>query len=665
MAFFTKTEGKIGINLDNDNNISGNPLEDGGKKKKDFSNDRHLSLPFYMKLFASSPAGMIVYDHSGQCIEANEVSARIIGANRNQVLAQNYHQIESWKKSGLLKTALAAVTENKEKSRAVDLTSTFGRSISMNFHFIPLLIENQNFLYVVFDDITERKKAEAALKESEQHLKRAQRIAKTGSWHRNFDTRSEFWSKECFSLFGLKQEDYPGSIVPESVCLSLCENPQEIKKVSIDLAEKNDTYDFIYNTSPINGKVKNIHSYCEVERDNDGCIRKIFGSSRDITEQKKSELALKESEKNLERAQRVAMTGSWVHFIESGIEIWSSECFKLFGLDKKKFPDNEVSKSVCLSLLDDPQTTKELAYDLANNNDNYDFFYKTIPINGEAKYIRSFCEVERDENGKLVKLFGVSQDITEIKRLEHQLVNAKEQAEAANKAKSEFLSNMSHELRTPLQGINGYSNLAVERFKSTKKAKFLDYFKEISASGRRLLTLLNDLLDLAKLESGKADYYFKEVKLSFLIVNTILEMQGLAKEKNISIDFERARFDDLVEIDQTKITQVIRNLLSNAIKFSNVGNKIRIKLTKNEAGLICNVIDNGVGIPKDELNSVFDKFIQSSKTKTGAGGTGLGLAICHEIIKAHGGKIWAENAIECGMIFNFRLPFKQDSKHRT
>ena len=137
-------------------------------------------------------------------------------------------------------------------------------------------------------------------------------------------------------------------------------------------------------------------------------------------------------------------------------------------------------------------------------------------------------------------------------------------------------------------------------------------------------------------------------------------MQGLARERNISIDFKRPKFEDLVEIDQIKLAQVIRNLLSNAIKFSKVGNIIHIELNKNKTGLVCNVIDEGIGVPKDELNSVFDKFSQSSKTKTGAGGTGLGLAICQEIISAHRGKIWAENRSEGGMIFSFLLPFKQN-----
>jgi len=490
----------------------------------------NLILPFYMKLFANAPDGMIVYDASGQCVEANKASANITGGDRDLLLKQNYHNIDSWKKSDLLIIVLTAIKEKSEKSHELTITSSFGKTICCICHIIPFSLTNQEFLMLSIKDISEQKEMESALQESEKNLRRAQRITKTGSWIYDMESNTEQWSNECFEIFGLNPDDYPNCLIPGQICMALCEKPQETRSLTINLAEKYDTYDFEY---------------------------------------------------------------------------------------------------------------------------------KTIPISGAKKYLHSKCEVERDDSGKIKKIFGTCNDITKFKQLEKQLVKAKEQAETANRAKSEFLSNISHELRTPLQGINGYSNLAVERFKTTKKAKFLDYFKEISASGRRLLALLNDLLDLSKLESGKVEYYFEAVELSLLIVKTIAEMRVLAKEKNIAINFEIPNYNDMVEMDRSKITQVIRNLLSNAIKFSKPDSIVRIELVKTKNSLNCAVVDNGVGIPEDELNIVFDKFIQSSKTKTGAGGTGLGLAICHEIINTHHGKIWARNNPEGGAIFNFNLPINQ------
>ncbi|MBT4288014.1 MAG: HAMP domain-containing histidine kinase [Deltaproteobacteria bacterium] len=362
----------------------------------------------------------------------------------------------------------------------------------------------------------------------------------------------------------------------------------------------------------------------------------------------------------MKRAQRISKIGSWYYDRATDIEIWSDECFELFGLKKDNYPDNVVPAALSFSFYAEPKKMLELGTFLAEKYDSYDLEFTTIPINGQVKTIHSYCEVEKDNEGNLLKVFGSDQDVTEQKVMENQLIKAKEQADAANKTKSEFLSNISHELRTPMQGINGFSNLAIKRFKSTKKAKLLEYFSSIHSSGRRLLALLNDLLDLSRLEAGMIDYHFEKSEMSNLVYRTINELGFLAKEKSIEIEFRQPKFSDMVIMDKTTITQVIINLLSNAIKFSESGNEVRIELGYRDANLRLSVIDKGIGVPKNELELVFDKFVQSSKTKTGAGGTGLGLAICKEIIKAHKGKIWAEKNPEGGSIFSFVLPCEQE-----
>lgn len=282
-----------------------------------------------------------------------------------------------------------------------------------------------------------------------------------------------------------------------------------------------------------------------------------------------------------------------------------------------------------------------------------------------------------DLNGEVVSFQSVGQDITDRKSMESAIQDAyremeltveertadykraKEEAERANNLKSEFLSNMSHELRTPMQGIIGYSKLAIKNSKTTNKAKLIDYFKEINTDGQRLLGLLNDLLDLSKLESGRAEYHFSEEPLSYLVSIVINELQMLTREKDIVVDYEKPRFDDSIEIDPEKMIQVIRNLLANAIKYSDPGGRIEIWVQKKADNLIFSICDPGIGIPEDELEVIFEKFIQSSLTKNGAGGTGLGLAICRKIVEDHQGKIWVENNPESGATFRFRLPFKQ------
>jgi signal transduction histidine kinase len=245
-------------------------------------------------------------------------------------------------------------------------------------------------------------------------------------------------------------------------------------------------------------------------------------------------------------------------------------------------------------------------------------------------------------------------------RLTETLV-AKAEAEAANQAKSEFLANMSHELRTPLHGILSFAAFGIKKYASAKPEKLLDYFSRIKQSGNVLLELLNDLLNLAKLESNRATFAFEPTDLGKLVKSAANEFDLLLSERSLNIQQKESKFDERVTLDADKIKQVLRNLLDNAIKFSPEGGTIDVGTERIGGSIRVSVRDQGPGIPQDELEAVFDKFVQSSKTKTGAGGTGLGLAICQEIIAAHRGRIWAENRPEGGATFSFEIPLSADT----
>ena len=240
-----------------------------------------------------------------------------------------------------------------------------------------------------------------------------------------------------------------------------------------------------------------------------------------------------------------------------------------------------------------------------------------------------------------------------------ELSKAKVQAEAAGKAKTEFLANISHELKTPMHGIQAFTKLGIDRYADVPPEKLLNYFNKISTSADRLLALLTDLLDLAGLEAERVEYQFQKLKFSMIIKTAVDSLSKHWNEKEISITYKKPDFDDTIMIDQKWMTRVLAKLLSNAIKYSPANSQVEIELSDLSEMIQFSIKDSGVGIPEQELEHIFDQFTQSSKTNTGAGGTGLGLAISKKIVEDHGGKIWAENNPDKGATVNFQIKKNQ------
>jgi PAS domain S-box-containing protein len=286
----------------------------------------------------------------------------------------------------------------------------------------------------------------------------------------------------------------------------------------------------------------------------------------------------------------------------------------------------------------------------------------------------------KDDKGKILHSRSCWIDITERKRIERELnkyqkhleqlvekrttryKKAKEAAEKANQAKSMFLANISHELRTPMHAILSFSSIGINH---ADDDKIKHYFDNIHISGERLTKLLDDLLDLSKLESRKLAPDFSENNFTVLVYSVINELASLIGEKKITVDCD-CNNPVIAHFDNKLITQVVVNLLSNAIKYSPDNSQIYISLANSDSEkLTFSIIDEGLGIPENELEDIFDSFVQSSKTRSKSGGTGLGLPISKEIIKLHKGKIWAVSPPaekDKGSEFYFEIPVMQKNQ---
>ena len=284
-----------------------------------------------------------------------------------------------------------------------------------------------------------------------------------------------------------------------------------------------------------------------------------------------------------------------------------------------------------------------------------------------AVYLQGDSETYYDSEDLkfLILVTGTVAATIERRRGEEHLVRAKEAAEAANRTKSEFLANMSHELRTPMHAILNFARFGIKKIDKVSKAKIVSYLESIEDSGNSLLILLNDLLDFAKLHAGKMTYQMEECDLKCVVEGVIQGLAPLSDEKGLLVDVVPTSMDTTAVVDSFRIAQVLRNILSNAIKFTDSGKSITVTFTEEfiEAhdvpapGLGVSIADQGVGVPEEEVEHIFDAFAQSSKTRTGSGGTGLGLAICKQIVDAHRGCIRATNRTgESGAIVSFSVP---------
>jgi signal transduction histidine kinase len=244
-------------------------------------------------------------------------------------------------------------------------------------------------------------------------------------------------------------------------------------------------------------------------------------------------------------------------------------------------------------------------------------------------------------------------------RLFREIADKSAQLEAASRHKSEFLANMSHELRTPLNAIIGFSEVLTERMFGELNEKQDEYLKDIHASGQHLLSLINDILDLSKIEAGRMELERSAFDLPNAIENALILVRERASRRGISLGSTIDERLGALDGDERKVKQVLLNLLSNALKFTPEGGRIDVGARLDNHVAEVSVADTGIGIAPADQDAVFEEFRQVGTADKKAEGTGLGLALSRKFIELHGGKIWVESQLGAGSTFTFTLPLRQ------
>jgi signal transduction histidine kinase len=234
--------------------------------------------------------------------------------------------------------------------------------------------------------------------------------------------------------------------------------------------------------------------------------------------------------------------------------------------------------------------------------------------------------------------------------------------EAASRHKSEFLANMSHELRTPLNAIIGFSEVLGERMFGDLNEKQDEYLKDIHASGQHLLSLINDILDLSKIEAGRMELELSVFNLPATLDNALNLVRERAGRHGIALHMSVDERMEQVRADERKIRQVVLNLLSNAIKFTPDGGRIDVRAKAVDGSAEVSVSDTGVGIAPEDQEAIFEEFRQVGTADKKVEGTGLGLALSRKFIELHGGRIWVTSQVGAGSTFTFTIPVRRDEE---
>jgi len=412
-------------------------------------------------------------------------------------------------------------------------------------------------------------------------------------------------------------------------------------------------------------------------------------------QRKAVEAELRDSEATLQATLWASRLGVWSYDLET-MTAWRSEQWlrQLGYAPDRLAPTPEASKEIIHP--DDFERARGRLMDaIESGTDRHEVEVRMRHADGSWRNILSRARIQRDAAGRAVRVIGGNIDVTDFRQAQEalrthrdeleqlvaarteELLHAKDAAEQANRAKSAFLANMSHELRTPMHAILSFSHLGMEKIRAGAGSpdKLMQYFSRVHQSGDRLLMLLNDLLDLSKLEAGKMNYEFGAHRMAGIVDTVLGELAAYAREADVRLQTVELAPGVMAWCDPLRIGQVVRNLIANAIKFTPAGKRVSVEidvgvLRSEHDGLASpipaarvTVIDEGIGIPPEELELVFDKFVQSSKTRSGAGGTGLGLAISREIVAQHAGRIWGENNPGGGARFSLLLPCEEATVH--
>lgn len=383
--------------------------------------------------------------------------------------------------------------------------------------------------------------------------------------------------------------------------------------------------------------------------------RYILGVARDVTEAMETQEQLRISEERFDLAVRAAKIGLWDWDSRSDSFFFNDEWFTILGYEPYELPVR-YKTWVDLTHPDDVGfATESLNNHLRGKADTFDILIRMKRKDGDWAWMNVQGQVfERDTDGRPMRVAGIQVDVSELKNKEQEAAKAREEARRASRMKSEFVANISHEIRTPMNGILGMAELLL---KSDLKEREIGYTRTLINSAEALLDIINDVLDLSKIEAGRLKFEYIDTNVPELLDDLVFIHSIKAQEKAIELILHMDKsVPSVVVTDPLRLRQILNNLIGNAVKFTESG-YVWVKVRNTKGGLHFEVEDTGIGIPKKTQRAIFKKFTQADASTTRKfGGTGLGLAICEQLVQKMNGEIGVKSEPGKGSVFHFTLP---------
>lgn len=617
--------------------------------------------------------GIILGDPKGNVYEVNARFLEICGLKREDVLGFHISKFFTSESLNVKPLRFDLLKEGKTIVNERDLIRVDGSIAHIEMH--SKMMPDGSYQSIV-RDVTDRKRAELILRRSEERFRLVLEATGVSIWDWDILSKKIFFSNEFYTMLGYE----PFELEPSIDMWRSLVHPDDTKWVETLLVkyvkEKLSVFDLDYRLQHKNGNWVWVRANGRVtEIDSDDNPTRIIGTHSNITEKKLAEENLKLERAYFEQLFESSPEGIVVLDISDRVVKCNREFTRMFGYSIQEARGKLINELIVptalleegLSLTHAVARGEQIAHESVRKRKDGSLIHVSIlgkPILFEGGNMavygiyRDITDRRKVEEQLAQKTTELEQQNIEYKKLNEELVLAKEKAEESDRLKSAFLANMSHEIRTPMNGIIGFTQLLLRNVGTAEERE--QYLKVIEHCGNQLLVLINDLIDISKIEANQISITESEVFLNQVISKQFQLFKPKALNLGLTIEYEcgLGEFESHILADSNRIQQVVGNLIGNALKFTPNGSvKFGYEVWGNFLRFY--VTDSGIGIPKEYHESIFDRFHQVYTHLTDhAGGTGLGLAISKALVTKMGGAIWVESQPNQGSTFFFTIPYK-------